>query len=84
MKVKLLDSLDAVKQGTNVVTGFQEEFELRPSSLLALAEFPRLRLLWASFQWLRKQAITCALLYSFLLIKEIICCNDIVILHIML
>lgn len=55
VKVKLLDSLDAVKQGANVVTGFQEEFALQPSSLLALAEFPRLRLLWASFQWLRKQ-----------------------------
>ncbi|KAI5679989.1 hypothetical protein M9H77_01216 [Catharanthus roseus] len=55
IKAKLLDSLEAMKQGVPVLTGIQEEFASRPSSLLALAEFPRLRLLLASFQWLRKQ-----------------------------
>ncbi|CAI9107455.1 OLC1v1006808C1 [Oldenlandia corymbosa var. corymbosa] len=58
VKIKLLDSLYAVKQAVKDgyrVSGMDKDVALQRSSLFALAELPRLRCLWASFEWLRKE-----------------------------
>ncbi|XP_058198198.1 uncharacterized protein LOC131313735 isoform X1 [Rhododendron vialii] len=54
---KLMDALNAVEQRRKMGTGFKFEQDLskRPSSLYAVDEGPRFRLLWASFQWLKKE-----------------------------
>lgn len=54
---KLMDALNAVEQGGKTAAGFKLEQNLpkRPLSLYAVDEGPRFRLLWASFQWLKKE-----------------------------
>uniref|UniRef100_A0A5B7A9R6 Uncharacterized protein n=1 Tax=Davidia involucrata TaxID=16924 RepID=A0A5B7A9R6_DAVIN len=55
---KLVDSLNAIEHGGNlgnIVIKFEQDHAKRPLSLYAVAEGPRLRLLWASFQWLKKE-----------------------------
>lgn len=58
---KLVDSLSAIKNGVNLserVHEIEKKSADQPSSLSALSEGPRIRLLWASFQWLNKEAGT--------------------------
>ncbi|PIN22759.1 hypothetical protein CDL12_04520 [Handroanthus impetiginosus] len=58
VKGKLRDSLSAVKNGVNLserIGEFEQNSAKQQSSLSALAEDPRIRLLWASFQWLNKE-----------------------------
>ncbi|KAI3461040.1 hypothetical protein Pfo_017703 [Paulownia fortunei] len=58
VKGKLMDSLSAIKNGVNLserVGEFEQNPAKQPSSLCAVAEGPRIRLLWASFQWLNKE-----------------------------
>ncbi|KAI8523206.1 hypothetical protein RHMOL_Rhmol13G0055400 [Rhododendron molle] len=57
---KLMDALNDVEQRHKMGTGFKFEQDLskRPLSLYAVDEGPRFRLLWASFQWLKKEAGT--------------------------
>ncbi|KAJ0052046.1 hypothetical protein Pint_01574 [Pistacia integerrima] len=58
VKEKLLDSLDAIEHGNNSANralGFEQQGK-RPLSLYAVSEGPKLRLLWASFQQLEKEA----------------------------
>ncbi|KAL3531127.1 hypothetical protein ACH5RR_010449 [Cinchona calisaya] len=58
VQAKLLDSLYAMKQAVNAgngVSGIDQDIALRRSNLFALAELPRMRCVWASFQWLRKE-----------------------------
>lgn len=55
---KLMDSLSAIKKGVNFserVGEFEQNPANQPSSLCAVAEGPKIRLLWASFQWLYKE-----------------------------
>ncbi|KAL8511111.1 hypothetical protein ACS0TY_017800 [Phlomoides rotata] len=55
---KLMDSLSAIKNGVNFserVGEFEQNSANQPSSLCAVAEGPRNRLLWASYQWLYKE-----------------------------
>lgn len=55
---KLMDALSAIEQGDNSVgrvVNFEQRNAERPLSLYAVAEGPRIRLLWASFQWLKQQ-----------------------------
>ncbi|KAG9154411.1 hypothetical protein Leryth_000833 [Lithospermum erythrorhizon] len=54
---KLSDSVMAMDKGdvAGRVSEIEQSNEKRPSSLSALAVGPKLRLLWACFQWLRKQ-----------------------------
>ncbi|XP_051120857.1 uncharacterized protein LOC127244393 [Andrographis paniculata] len=57
VKRKLMDSLLAIKEGVSLSENFaqsEQSFAKLPSSLFAVAEGPRMRLLWASFQWLNK------------------------------
>ncbi|KAG5514719.1 hypothetical protein RHGRI_035944 [Rhododendron griersonianum] len=64
---KLMDTLNAVEQRHKMGTGFKFEQDLskRPLSLYAVDEGPRFRLLWASFQWLKKEAGTVYTLLKF-------------------
>ncbi|EYU17984.1 hypothetical protein ABFS82_14G211000 [Erythranthe guttata] len=58
VKRKLVDSLSAVKNGVNLserVSEIEQKPAKQPSSLSAIAEGPRIRLLWASFQCLNKE-----------------------------
>ena len=58
VKTKLLDSLDAFECGTNVgnkILGYNESGPKRPLHLSALADGPRLRLLWATFQKIEEE-----------------------------
>lgn len=57
---KLLDSLDAIEQSSNLGNGveFEQKQAARPLSLFAISEGPKLRLLWASFHQLEKEAGT--------------------------
>lgn len=79
VKGKLLDSLSAVKSGIDgSVVQFEQNSAKRPSSLSAVAEGPRIRLLWRSFQWLNEEASTvniyllnfCLLHFIFLELKS--------------
>ncbi|CAN0915462.1 hypothetical protein LINGRAHAP2_LOCUS29144 [Linum grandiflorum] len=61
VKAKLLDSLDAVDQGSYLVDEFldsEKQHSKRPSSLHAVSGGPKLRLLWASFYHLQEEAGT--------------------------
>ncbi|XP_042064926.1 uncharacterized protein LOC121808474 [Salvia splendens] len=55
---KLMDSLSTLSDGVNPSDN-SGKFELnpatQPSSLYAVTEGPRIRLLWRSFQWLKKE-----------------------------
>ncbi|KAG8370877.1 hypothetical protein BUALT_Bualt13G0029100 [Buddleja alternifolia] len=67
VKGKLIDSLATVEKGANLsekVTEFEQNPGKQPTSLCAVAEGPRIRLLWASFQWLNKEASLHLLLIS--------------------
>lgn len=55
---KLMDSLNAIENIGNLGNGVNENRQQRPSSLFAIAEAPRFRLLLASFHWLKKEAGT--------------------------
>ncbi|KAK6143996.1 hypothetical protein DH2020_020816 [Rehmannia glutinosa] len=57
---KLTDSLSAIKKGVDFSgrVEFEQNPSKQPSSLCAVAEGPRIRLLWASFKWLNKEAGT--------------------------
>ncbi|KAL6968049.1 hypothetical protein U1Q18_033852 [Sarracenia purpurea var. burkii] len=58
---KLMDALDAIEHEANFGSKFikfEQDHAKRPLSLYAVAGGPRLRLLWASFQWLKKEAGT--------------------------
>lgn len=58
VKDKLVDSLNAIERGVNLgnrITELEQDHAKRPSSLCAVAEGPRFRLLWASFQFLKKE-----------------------------
>ncbi|KAK3032145.1 hypothetical protein RJ639_034970 [Escallonia herrerae] len=58
VKGKLMDTLDAIGRGGDLGNkGFEHE-QKQPSSLYAVAEGPRFRLLWASYQWLNNEAGT--------------------------
>lgn len=63
---KLMDSLSAIGNGVNPsenITRFEQNSATQPSSLYAVSEGPRIRLLWRSFQWLEKEAsILCIVL----------------------
>ena len=59
VKRKLLDSLDAFERGNNLrnrILEYNERHPKRPLSLSAIADGPRLRLLWATFQQIEKEA----------------------------
>lgn len=59
VKEKLLDSLDAFERGANLVNRileYNERRSKRPLHLSALAEGPRLRLLWAVLQKIEEEA----------------------------
>lgn len=58
VKGKLLDSLNAIEHIGSLENGVveSEQRAKRPLSLHAIADGPRLRLLWASFQQLEKEA----------------------------
>lgn len=61
VKGKLMDALNAIEQGGDVgnrVIEFEQNRAKRPLSLYAVAEGPRLRLLWASLQQLEEEAGT--------------------------
>lgn len=64
---KLMDALNAVEQGGKTAAGFKlaQDLPKRPLSLYAVDEGPRFRLLWASFQWLKKEAGTVYTLIKF-------------------
>ncbi|GFZ17618.1 hypothetical protein Acr_26g0008880 [Actinidia rufa] len=58
---KLVDALNAIEHGDNFGSRFvnsEQDQAMRPLSLDAVAVGPRFRLLWASFQWLKKEAGT--------------------------
>ncbi|KAK9282565.1 hypothetical protein L1049_005486 [Liquidambar formosana] len=58
VKGKLMDALNAIEQGGDVgnrVIEFEQNRAKRPLSLYAVAEGPRLRLLWASLQQLEEE-----------------------------
>lgn len=59
VKQKLLDSLDAIEHGINSgnrALEFEQQQEKHQLSLYAVSEGPKLRLLWASFLQLEKEA----------------------------
>lgn len=60
VKGKLLDSLNAIEQIDSLGNGIVEskQHAKRPLCLHAIADGPRLRLLWASLQQLEKEAGT--------------------------
>ncbi|PON70787.1 phosphoglycolate phosphatase [Parasponia andersonii] len=58
VKRKILDSLDAFERGPNFrnrILGYNEHHPKRPLNLSALADGPRLRLLWATFQQIEEE-----------------------------
>ncbi|KAL7172736.1 hypothetical protein ACSBR2_032248 [Camellia fascicularis] len=55
---KLMDALNAIEHEGNSGSRFikyEQDHAKRPLSLYAVAEGPRFRLLWISFQWLKKE-----------------------------
>jgi hypothetical protein len=57
---KLKDCLNVMTHNGNLsnrVLEYKQENTKRPSSLYAIAESPRFRLLWASFQCLKEEVI---------------------------
>lgn len=64
VKGKLMNSLSSIKLvdlgATSIV--FDQNHGKQPSNLSALAQGPRLRLLWASFQLLKKEAGTVSII----------------------
>lgn len=65
MKGKLLSSLSSAKEELDFGAApveFEQNHRRQPSNLYALAEGPRLRLLWASFQLLQKEAGTVSII----------------------
>ena len=60
VKGKLIDSISAIERGAKLGDGNMETEQIakQPSCLAAVAEGPRFRLLWASFQWLKNEANT--------------------------
>lgn len=61
VKGKIMDSLCFIQNEVNVgdrVAELEEGHMKKPSSLHAVTEGPRMRLLWASFQWLKDEAGT--------------------------
>ncbi|KAL2540746.1 hypothetical protein Adt_01724 [Abeliophyllum distichum] len=60
VKGKLMDSLCFINNGVNVrdrVAELEQGHTKQPLSLCAVAEGPRVRLLWASFQWLNNEVV---------------------------
>ncbi|XP_075490488.1 uncharacterized protein LOC142529021 isoform X1 [Primulina tabacum] len=58
VKGKLMDSLSAIDVGVDLretLSEFEGKNNKQQSSLCAVAEGPRVRLLWASFQWFNKE-----------------------------
>lgn len=58
---KLTDSLSSIRDGVDLSEStrkFEQNLAKQPSSLFAVSEGPRLRLLWRSFQSLKKEAST--------------------------
>lgn len=56
---KLMDSLSALNNRVNPsesIGKLEQNPATLPSSLYAVSEGPRIRLLWRSFQWLKKEA----------------------------
>lgn len=56
---KLMDSLSSIKNGVNSsdnVGKLEQNPAKQPSSLYAVSEGPRIRLLWRSYQWLEREA----------------------------
>ncbi|KAI3801133.1 hypothetical protein L1987_29236 [Smallanthus sonchifolius] len=54
---KLIGSITAIENGAKLEKGIMESGQTanQPSSLSAIAVGPRFRLMWASFQWLKKE-----------------------------
>ena len=66
VKEKLLDSIDAIERRSslgNKFLQFEQQHAKRPLSLFAIFDGPKLRLLWASFQWLKEEAGTATTLF---------------------
>ncbi|XP_022867756.1 uncharacterized protein LOC111387431 isoform X2 [Olea europaea var. sylvestris] len=60
VKGKIMDSLCFIQNEVNVgdrVAELEEGHMKKPSSLCAVTEGPRMRLLWASFQWLKDEVV---------------------------
>ncbi|KAJ6710918.1 PHOSPHOGLYCOLATE PHOSPHATASE [Salix koriyanagi] len=58
VKEKLLDSIDAIERRSSLGNKFlqlEQQHAKRPLSLFAIFDGPKLRLLWASFQWLKEE-----------------------------
>lgn len=57
VKRKLTDSITAIENGTKLDSESMGSGETasQPSSLSAIAEGPRFRLMWTSFQWLKNE-----------------------------
>ena len=81
VKRKLLDSLNAIERTGSLGNGIVEskQHAKQPLSLHAIADGPRLRLLWASFQQLEKEAGTVSAIsffsgyfFMYLFCKEIL------------
>ncbi|XP_058103433.1 uncharacterized protein LOC131247003 [Magnolia sinica] len=81
VKGKLLDALDAIEPDGNLdnrVVECENNNAMRPLSFYAIADGPRLRLLWATLQRLEKEAGTVSnahlshLLYLFVWMKDLI------------
>lgn len=67
VKGKLLGSLNALENGHNLgynSLGFEEHHAKQPLSVNAVAEGPRLRLLWASFQQIEEEVGTVTYFFS--------------------
>lgn len=63
---KLTDCLNAITHEGNFGNGvldYKRVHAKRPSSLYAVAEGPRFRLLWASFQWLKEEVTIFLIIY---------------------
>jgi len=58
VKEKLMNSLSSIKQVDLGAIEFEQNRGKQPSNSSTLAQGPRLRLLWASFQLLKKEAGT--------------------------
>ncbi|KAL3358965.1 hypothetical protein AABB24_015845 [Solanum stoloniferum] len=56
VKEKMMNSLSSIKQVDLGAIEFEQNRGKQPSNLSTLAQGPRLRLLWASFQLLKKEA----------------------------
>lgn len=67
MKGKLLDSLNAIEHTGSLENGVveSEQHAQQPLSLHAIADGPKLWLLWASFQQLEKEAGTVFVVFFF-------------------